>query len=151
MQIFDEKNDFFAENKRFFGLIKYYSYKLQSNTAEADLWGFLWLLLKNAKKPLNEKYIAVCLRNEYIRLSKNKFRYQNLNFEIVSPAIDVDLKNDIKKALFLLSKKEREVIIYYYFFGFSVAEIGLIYKNSRQAVNKIKNNALEKIRNFVIY
>lgn len=149
MNILDKKSAFFEENERFSRLIKYYAKKLKSDTAEADLWSFLWLLLGREKKPPNDKYIAVCLRNEYIKLYKNTPNYCSLDFEIAVLDSERDIKIDLKSALQKLTKKERETIILFFFYGFSIDEVGNYQGVSRQAVNKTKNRALEKLRNLV--
>lgn len=150
MYNFDKKSAFFEENKRFSGLIKYYAKRLKTDTAEADLWGFLWLLYCRENKPPNDKYIAVCLRNEYIRISKNIPKYCALDFEIKAFDSERDTKIDLEIALKKLTKKERETIILFYYYGYSIEEIGKSQNVSRQSVNKTKNRALEKLRNSVI-
>lgn len=149
MNIFDKKSAFFEENSRFSGLIRYYAKKLKTDTAEADLWGFLWLLFSREKQPPSDNYVAVCLRNEYIRISKNIPKYCALDFEIAASDRGLDIKIDLKNALLRLTKKERETIILFYYYGFSVEEIGTLHGVSRQAVNQTKNRALEKLRNLV--
>lgn len=150
MYNFDKKSAFFEENKRFSRLIKYYAKKLKSDTAEADLWSFLWLLLGRDKKPPNDKYIAVCLRNEYIKIYKNTPNYCSLDFEVAVFDSDRDTKIDLEIALKKLTKKERETIKMFYYYGYSIEEIGKSQNVSRQSVNKTKNRALEKLRNSVI-
>lgn len=149
MDIFDKKSAFFEENERFSRLIKYYAKKLKTDTAEADLWGFLWILLKREKQPPNDRYVAVCLRNEYIRISKNIPKYCALDFEIAAFDSERDTKIDLENGLQKLTKKERETIILFFFYGFSIDEVGKYQGVSRQAVNQTKNRALEKLRNLV--
>lgn len=148
MIVFDEKSDFFRENRQFLPLIRYYANRLKSETVDVDLWEFLWLL-QAKKQPPSDNYVAVCLRNEYIRISKNIPKYCALDFEISVYDRGLDTKIDLKNALFRLTKKERETIILLYYYGFSVDEIGTLHGVSRQAVNKTKNRALERLRNLV--
>ena len=148
MMIFDEKSDFFRENRQFLPLIRYYANRIKSDTAEVDLWEFLWLL-QAKKQPPSDNYVAVCLRNEYIKISKNIPKYCALDFGIAVYDRGLDTKIDLKNALFRLTKKERETIILLYYYGFSVEEIGTLHGVSRQAVNQTKNRALERLRNLV--
>ncbi|KAA8666397.1 sigma factor-like helix-turn-helix DNA-binding protein [Clostridium sp. HV4-5-A1G] len=43
----------------------------------------------------------------------------------------------------------KKVIIKKFFYGFTDTEIGKQLSISRQAVNRLKNRALERLRNFV--
>lgn len=146
----NEKGDFFAENERFSRLIKFYARKIKTDSAELDLWEFLFFLLTSEREIPNDNYIAVCLRNEYIRISKNIPKYCALDFEIKAFDSERDTKIDLEIALKNLTKKERETIIMFYYYGYSIEEIGKSQNVSRQSVNKTKNRALEKLRNSVI-
>lgn len=128
-------------------LVEYYNCKL------ADDDGALVELLVNlvnSDKELSNRYAAVSLRNEYIRLSKAKQKRVELfteygeNHGATNP--DIDLKIDIKAALFKLSDNERTAVLMRYFWGFSVAEIASLNGVSRQAENKRLKDALDKLR-----
>lgn len=122
--------------------------------AEDD--GALWeLLVKlvNSDKVLSERYAAVSLRNEYIRLSKAKQKRAEIFTEYGenngATSADIDLSLDIKAALLRLSDKERDTVLMRYYWGFSVAEIAALNGVSRQAENKRLKIALDKLRGLL--
>ena len=127
-------------------LVEYYSRKLfEDDGALAELL----VNLVNSDKELSNRYAAVALRNEYIRLSKAKQKRAELSAEygenhgVTNP--DIDLKIDIKAALFKLSDNERAAVLMRYFWGFSVAEIAALNGVSRQAESKRIRKALDKL------
>ena len=131
-------------------LIEYYNCKL------ADDDGALVELLVNlvnSDKELSNRYVAVALRNEYIRLSKAEQKRAEVSAEYgenhgaTNP--DIDLKIDIKAALFKLSDKERTSVLMRYFWGFSVVEIAALNGVSRQAENRRLKIALDKLRDLL--
>ena len=98
-------------------------------------------------------YIAVCLRNKYIA-----FSCQNENFKKVSRwapsettfAEDFSKRTFLKDALKYLTPKQRTVITLKYIYDYSDAEIALNLNISRQAVNRIKNRAIEVLREYLL-
>ena len=147
---FSEKNTFFTENERFSRLIRFYARRLNEVSAADDLWGFLWILKATAKKPLTDNYIAVCLRNEFIRMSKAKAALPLCVADFTSFGLaTVDkpcITMDIEKAFESLSLKESEILRLHYVGGYSIDELSKIKKISRQAINKTKLNGLNKMR-----
>lgn len=128
-------------------LVAYYNCKLADDDgALAELL----VNLVNSDKELSNRYAAVALRNEYIRLSKVEQKRAEFstdygeNHGATNP--DIDLKIDIKAALFKLSDNERTAVLMRYFWGFSVAEIAALNGISRQAENKRLKVALDKLR-----
>lgn len=128
-------------------LVDYYNRKLaEDDGALAELL----VNLVNSDKELSARYAAVALRNEYIRLSKVKqkraeiFTEYGENHGATSP--NIDLRIDIKAALFKLSDDERTAVLMRYFWGFSVAEIAALNGVSRQAESKRIRKALDKLR-----
>lgn len=128
-------------------LVEHYNRKLSED--DGALWELL-VKLVNSDKILSERYAAVSLRNEYIRLSKAKqkraeiFTEYGENNGATSP--DIDLRLDIKATLLRLSDKERDTVLMRYYWGFSVAEIAALNGVSRQAENKRLKIALDKLR-----
>lgn len=128
-------------------LVEYYNRKLSED--DGALSELLFNLV-NSDKELSNRYAAVSLRNEYIRLSKSKqkraeiFTEYGENHGATSP--DIDLQIDIKAALLTLSNKERDTVLMRYFWGFSVAEIAALNGISRQAENRRLKIALDKLR-----
>lgn len=131
-------------------LVEYYNRKLADDDgALAELL----VNLVNSDKELSNRYAAVALRNEYIRLSKAKqkraeiFTEYGENHGATSP--NIDLQIDIKAALSKLSDNERNTVLLRYFWGFSVAEISALNGVSRQAENRRLKVALDKLRNLL--
>ena len=128
-------------------LVEHYNRKL----AEDD-GALIELLvnLVNSDKEIPNRYAAVSLRNEYIRLSKAKqkraeiFTEYGENHGATSP--NIDLQIDIKAALSTLANKERDTILMRYFWGFSVAEIAALNGVSRQAETRRLRKALDKMK-----
>ena len=147
----NNNTDFFIENARFLPLIKYYAKKIKDVETENDLISFLYLLFCRKEKPPNDKYIAVCIRNEYIRLSKNKFVFAPFVDIKGDNYIDLDLKIDIKNAFLGLTEKEKRVIFLHFYCGYSIENIAEKSLVSRQNINKIKNNALNKMRKIICF
>ena len=134
--------------ERFSPLINYYARKLGTDSARLDLTEFLIELLSR-RKGLCDKYIAVCLRNEYIRLSREKCDFSLRTVELFDlPAMDfdVDLHIDIERALSGLSKLQFDILMLHFNGGFTVTEIAKMKGISRQAVNNCKLRAFEKMR-----
>ena len=131
-------------------LVKFYNFKLCED--DGALWELL-VKLVNSDKVLSERYAAVSLRNEYIRLSKAKqkraeiFTKYGENNGATSP--DIDLRLDIKAALLRLSDKERDTVLMRYYWCFSIAEIAALNGVSRQAENKRLKIALDKLRGLL--
>jgi DNA-directed RNA polymerase specialized sigma24 family protein len=144
--IFDEKTPFFDENRQFAPLIKYYAKRLRDPHSEGELWGFLWLLKYNAKRPLPDQYIAVCLKNEYIRLSKKEEIKQPLSGLEIAPRIDLDLLIDFRRIFLALTSAERSAILFRYGLGYEQNETANLLKISRQAVRKNQVRGFKKIR-----
>ena len=128
-------------------LVEYYNRKLSED--DGALSELLFNLV-NSDKELSNRYAAVALRNEYIRLSKAKqkraeiFTEYGENHGAYSP--DIDLKIDIKAALLTLANKERDTVLMRYFWGFSVAEIAALNGVSRQAQWRRLRKALDKMK-----
>ena len=131
-------------------LVEHYNRKLSED--DGALSELLFNLV-NSDKELSNRYAAVSLRNEYIRLSKAKqkraeiFTEYGENHGVTNP--DIDLKVDIKAALFKLSDNERTAVLMRYFWGFSVSEIAALNGVSRQAEHRRLKVALDKLRNLL--
>ena len=128
-------------------LVEHYNRKLAEDDGALSE---LLCNLVNSDKELTNRYAAVSLRNEYIRLSKAKqkraeiFTEYGENHGATSP--DIDLQIDIKAALLTLAKKERDIVLMRYFWGFSVSEIAALNGVSRQAEWRRLRKALDKLK-----
>ncbi len=131
-------------------LVEHYNRKLAED--DGALSELLFNLV-NSDKELSNRYAAVALRNEYIRLSKAKqkraeiFTEYGENRGATSP--DRDLQIDIKAALLTLANKERDTVLMRYFWGFSVAEIAALNGVSRQAEWRRLRKALDKLKTLL--
>ena len=145
-----KNSDFFQQNERFKGLIKHYARKLGDREAESDLWSFLWILQNTTFSPLPDNYIAVCLRNKYYDLLKDrkKFSWVPIENDVPSEAFDVDRHIDVKNALNQLEMEERELIFRRFFGGESYAEQAEKDNVSRQAKSQKARRILKKMQGF---
>lgn len=133
------------ENQRFSALIRYYAQRLRDPHAEGELWGFLWLLSATHSPP-NDRYIAVCIRNEYIRLLKT----ENKTARLIEAGRcdDLDLRISVKMAIENCTETQKKYLSGLNY-GYSVDELAQHFKCSRQAVNQAKNRCREKLRDCV--
>ncbi|MFD0736612.1 sigma factor-like helix-turn-helix DNA-binding protein [Planotetraspora mira] len=159
------KDDIMVIIEKFNPLIKKYSNKLNYYGAESDLIINLIEVIK--KIPLEQNsnlmeekyligYISKSLRYKYIRLSKehneNFEIYVELNESIFNKSCNYNIEQIIViRDLISRLSKEYEKIIYEIFIkGKTELDISQELKISRQAVNKKKNNALKKLRSYII-
>ena len=164
ISLFRSSDDFafFEIYKEFEKLIKVYS--KQNEDWEQELKVFFIELLKRkidlAKFDEDDsisihKYIAVCLRNEYILISKNQQSYTQNTYQEDYVDIffvyhdNINQKIELQDILKRLSLKQREVIICHFIYGYSIAEIGGLLKISRNAVNRLKNRGFEKLKELI--
>lgn len=137
-------------------LIKKYSRLLQYNEAESDLTTALIIILCKMPRLQNQAlivgYVAKSLKNEYIALSKKRQRQANhelLRDEVLVSEdgdLDIELTVDVKNALSKLTENQKYIIYLKYYLDYSDAEIASILNISRQAVNKLKRAALQKLK-----
>lgn len=109
--------------------------------------------LVNSDKAISNRYAAVSLRNEYIKLSKAKQKRAEIFAEYCeihgATSPDIDTRLDIKAALLQLSDRERNAVLMRYFWGFSTAEIAVLNGVSRQAENRRLKITLDKLRTLL--
>lgn len=141
-------------------LILLYSTKIQDEDATQELTLFLIELLynidiskfKNDFSDSLKRYIAVSIRNKYISLSKQKVKYINQTSELFEDIFLTEQpfceKLDIYRALSKLTYKQKTVIIYRYIYCYSDAEIAKLFSISIPAVNRLKNRALETLKEY---
>lgn len=144
--------------KKFQLLIKKFARQLNYDCAETDLIIYLLEFIKKMDIEKMEKLSEGELVNYIIRLLRNKkidiYRKNCLAIEEIHTEEDSYIENkleieeqmDLKQLIKTLPNKHRIVIISKYIYGYSDAEIGTSLGISRQAVNKLKNKALEKLK-----
>lgn len=145
-----EKNDFFKQNARFSGLIKHYARKIGDKEIEQDLWAFLWILQNTSFTILPDRYIAVCLRNKYYEILKNraKNRTFEISFDVPEPTKDYDSFIDLNNALEKLEDNEKELIFEHFYNGKSYTEIAKKDCTTRQSKSQQGRRILAKLRGF---
>lgn len=145
---------------RFEKLIKKYAYMLKYEDAQNDLILHFIKVIKNL--PLNENmknepilisYLNKSIRNEYIRLSKEKNKYNELSLNL-----DINTENNITEIDFdyvsdllnkCLTEKETSIMSLLYIDGYKVSDVSKVMHISRQAVNQCKKRSLSKLRYFI--
>lgn len=142
-------------------LINHYSFKLAYEDAQADLNLFFIELLYSiniSHFPSDEslgikRYIAVCIRNQYIVLSAKYDRLKNFSLPLFENANGYFGEYDdmilLKDALGLLSDKQKRILIHKYIYGYSIAEISQKLGVSRQTINDTKKRALSSMKKFL--
>lgn len=145
----------FAEFER---LINYYKRKIDDEDSFQELSIFLVELLYSIDierfKDSEDikRYIAVCIRNRYITISKEKIFQQNhstfLNETFPAPYTDPFLEHILKDALSKLTLRQREVIFYSYIYNYTDIEISRYLNISPQAVGRLKNRALKVLKMY---
>lgn len=100
-----------------------------------------------------EKYIAVCLRNQYFALLKKAIKHsQNFShyYEETVPFYELyDERILLREGFKKLSEKQKTVLSNKYIYGYSDAEIAQMMGITRQAVNYIKNRAFEILQKYI--
>ena len=141
--------------------IRFYAARLHDDDALQELNVFLIELLYQL--PLNkfymnetcdlQKYIAACIRNKYLQLSKSKSAQEWIGLDCCDYFLSCEPINDnhltLSSALQLLTEKQRLIIIYKYYYGYSDVEISNFLHISRQAVNRTKTRGLLVLRTYM--
>lgn len=145
----------------FKNLIAFYAKKLCYEDAAADLnLFFIELLyaidLSNFKADESigiRRYIAVCLRNEYIVLSVKAEKLKSFSFPLFetfnSYSDDYDDKILLSQAFKALSEKQKAILIDRYYYGYSIAEISKKMGVTRQTINDTKIRALCSLKKIL--
>ena len=146
----------------FEGLINHYKEKSDAEDTAEELSVFLLeLLYKLDLSPFMgvcgdglSRYIAVSLRNKYIAYSTQNTNYKKSKF--LNETDDTYYTEDflkrtyLKEAFKFLTLKQKAVISLKYIYNYSDSEISTKLNISRQAVNRIKNRAIEVLRGYLL-
>ena len=139
-------------------LIDFYSAHIGNEDASSELTLFFIELiysidLSHFKADCSfgiKKYIAVCIRNQYIALSRKAdklARYACPLYENCVFASEMyDEKIALEQIFAFLTEKQKMVLVYRYKYGYSDCEIAQKMKIRRQAVNRLKNRAFQILR-----
>ncbi len=134
------------------GLIEFYGNKSNDEEIKSDLRLFLWELI-SAGKAISRRYLAVAIRNEFIKLSKKRqeqrirenMLYDNLHTENNNIEERLDLIDALKK----LTDKQRETVVLHHIAGLSFTEIAKRQGTSRQAAQKTAKRAEERLKEVI--
>jgi RNA polymerase sigma factor (sigma-70 family) len=150
--------------KDFDGTLKKLSNSLHYEEAQTDLIIELLKLIKNIDIEKFEdssheqiaKYIHMHLRKRTLDLHKkndNKFKdFLDINNEILPDESLADIESTVLTSMLIKSlvKQQRAIITMKFIYGFSEKDIAQILGISRQAVNRVKNRALNNLRKIFI-
>ena len=148
--------EIFAEFER---LLACFRFRLKDDDATQELTLFFLELLTSIdtdkfvsdESEALRRYIAVCLRNRYIALSKRQSAYRAMCGELYEGlASDMlsEEKIELKHALRRLPDKQRLVIVYRYLYGYSIEEIAALLCITRQAANQLKKRGLSTLKTY---
>lgn len=104
-------------------------------------------------EPILISYLGKSIRNEYIRLSKEKNKYNkvSLNLDINTEdnitEVDFDYVSDLLNKC--LTEKETSIMTLLFIKGYKVSDVSEVMHISRQAVNQCKNRSLMKLKEFI--
>lgn len=145
---------------KFQKLIKKYAYMLKYEDAEQDLILHFINVIKSMKlndsmknDPILISYLSKSVKNEYIRLSKQKNKLNevaldiNINNKNNATELDFDYISDLLNKC--LTEKETSIMSLLYINGYKVSDVSKVMNISRQAVNQCKNRSLLKLRNLL--
>ena len=128
-------------------------YQSKANDEEiGDCLTLFLIELMNVKKCISKRYVAVCLRNEFYRLIRNKIiKLQNETLfenELFLDSVNTDDYSHIfiQDVLKTLTETEKNVVVLRYIQGYSVSDIANFYKVSKPYISQIKKRALDKIK-----
>ena len=138
-------------------LLACFRFRLKEDDAMQDLTLFLLELIYSLDtdkfiaddSEAIKRYIAVCLRNRYIALSKQKNVYRMMSGELyegLAADLPCEEQIELKYALRRLPDKQRLVIVYRYFYGYSIEEIANRLSVTRQAANQLKKRGLAALK-----
>lgn len=162
---FPDEDAFLSLLLTFDKLLKKYAKMLEYEDAYEELRLFLIELIYDIKRKeagsKNDgavvRYISTAVKNKYIALSKKKkmedaYNFSNLSDEQIAVWERITATEDRTDISYYfpirdgLTDHEREILHLLIDCGYTANEIAVKYKISRQAVNKTKLRALNKIR-----
>lgn len=151
--------------EKFFPLIKKYSIKLSYEDADTDLIISLIEIITYLSKSedsniINKEecivgYISESLKHKYIQLSKVRDNIYKHEVELNIELSNEEVINNEEENIFLndilnkLPELQRKVIKERYLEDRTCSEIAKKLGISRQAVNKLKNRALNNLRKYI--
>ena len=153
-----EKEDILRD---FVKLISFYHRKNVRQYGELfdDMDGLLTLFLLElieAGKCISKRYVAVAIRNEYIRISKEFLCLRNRRCEFLDFCkSDFDFTYEVENKMLIcdvlktLTDEQKNVVKLRYCCSFSCSEIADFKGVSRQSVSQTKKRALDKMKTLL--
>ncbi len=136
----------------FTDLIKYYAGKSPAEDMSSDLMLFL-LELISAGRAISRRYVAVAVRNEYIRLSKAEAARRSAevpyNEEMRGQEYNAENIIDMKNALRGLPEKQRKTLILHRVSGLTFEELAKKHGTTRQAQCRLEKRAAKNARRLL--
>lgn len=139
------KQDTERLNEDFAPLIKHFARRYGGEDMAAQLWLKLWELCSSGRA-ISQRYVAVALRNEFIRYARELQQPLPTDEQPAAIAADFTAEIAIKAALAELSAPERSAIIYHRISGYTFDEIARHKGCTRQAINNAEKRGLDKLR-----
>lgn len=142
----------------FVKLIKFYSSKsvLQYGDLLDDMEGLLTLFLLEliqAGKCISKRYVAVAIRNEHIRISKQFLAIKKNEKDFFNFCVKEENFTDVCEdkmffadALKTLTKEQNEIIKLRFYEGLNCSQIAELKGITRQAVCRTQKRALDKLK-----
>lgn len=161
----DNKNAMMEIINIFMPLIKKYSRKLLYDGAESDIVILLIKIIKsypisNEGKSIQDKdivaYINVSVKHEYIRLSKKFSEFVKMETELNEDIYLIETDDNIENVLLInellnkLSNMQKTILKELYIIGCTQTALAKKLNISRQAINKNKFKALNKLKSYLV-
>ena len=159
----NDKDALYEIIKDFEGTLKKLSNNLYYEEAETDLIIELLSLIRNidirkfkdSSHRQIAKYIHIHLRKRALNLLRNRKRelsFMEINYDILVDTSKANVEDTVLISILIksLPKKQRDIIIMKYIYELSEIDIAKILGISRQAVNRLKNRALNNLRKFFL-
>lgn len=146
-------------------LIKKYSAKLLYDGAESDLIILIIKLVKSFRISNKDNniydrdiiaYINASVKHEYIRLSKKFSKIVKMEIELNEDIYLIETDYNIENILLInelldkLSSMQRTILIELFLIGRTQTDLAKKLNISRQAVNKNKFKALNKLKSYLV-
>jgi RNA polymerase sigma factor (sigma-70 family) len=146
-------------------LIRKYGRKLLYDGAESDIILLIIKLIKSYPNPKEESYIQerdivayinISVQHEYIRLSKKFSNLKKMEVELNEDIYLIQSNDNIETSLLVselldkLSIIQKTILTELFFIGSTQTTLAKKLNISRQAVNKNKSKALNKLKNYLI-
>lgn len=136
----------------FTDLIDFYAGKSAVEDMKSDLMLFL-LELISANRAISRRYVAVAVRNQFIRISKAELARRNTevpyNGEICGQIYYTENIIDMKNALSKLPDKQRKTLILHRVNGLSFEELAKKHGTTRQAQYRLEKRAAINARRLL--